>query len=142
MSSMLRAPLHARSSARALRSATAELPPPPDLPSGQLPAGKDALLLISHYRKQPAGQKKSISDFCCKIYTPTKEPECLKEGGCVARDSACLLFQVKRPYLQAGLVTISDQAIVRPWLAPPGTTLYHLVPPGTTEYHLAPSDIT
>ena len=37
----------------------------------------------------------------------------MKEGGCVARDSACLLFQVKRPYLQAGLVTISDQAIVR-----------------------------
>ena len=117
MSNMLRAP---RASSQALRSA---FPPPgshlyigcssPELPPGKLPSEKDVLQLITWYREQPKAAKKGIPQFCCSSKARSKESECLQEGGCVEKGSPCLAFKVKRPYLMAGLVTVSDQAIER-----------------------------
>ena len=118
MSGMLRAP---RKASRALRSATS-LPPNAEdfigssiseLPPGKLPSVKDVLQLICHYREQPKASRKGVSDFCCSSQTASKEAGCLKVGGCVEEGAPCLAFKVKRPYLQAGFVTLSDQAIER-----------------------------
>ena len=109
MSNMLRAP---RVASNALRSPTTPAYQSYiGCSSYQLPSVRDALRLIKSYRQQPKAPKKGISEFCVSSKAKSKEAECLKDGGCVDNENACLAFNVKRPYSMAGLVTVSDQAI-------------------------------
>ena len=115
MSNMLRAPRAAPKTLRSNLSSSLDIGfgSSSRLPPGKLPSVKDVLQLISYYREQPKAAFKGISDFCCSSNNASKEANCLKEGGCCESGKPCLAFQVKKPYLMAGFVTVSDQAILR-----------------------------
>ena len=114
MSNMLRAPRAAPKTLRSNLSSSLDIGfgSSSRLPPGKLPSVKDVRQLISYYREQPKAAFKGISDFCCSSNNASKEANCLK-GGCCESGKPCLAFQVKKPYLMAGFVTVSDQAILR-----------------------------
>ena len=85
--------------------------PQSDVPPGKLPALEDVLRVFAFLREQPAAAKKPIDRFCCHI-TRTKESQCNTEEGCVASGKPCLLYLIKLPFIEAGIVTISDYSIM------------------------------
>jgi hypothetical protein len=82
----------------------------PDVPRGRLPSSEDVLKVLANFREKPRSQKKGVLAFCCPL-DRKYQSLCLQEGGCGERDDPCLLLKVKLPWLQAGIVTISDQSI-------------------------------
>ena len=80
------------------------------IPVAKLPNTEAVLQVISHYRLLPACKSKPVIDFCCGL-KKDKSSFCLDDDGCVAKQEPCLLFKVKERYLQAGIVTVSDERI-------------------------------
>ena len=83
----------------------------PDVPQQRLASVQDMLNIISWNREQPKCQKKPVKQMCCSV-NKEREARCLLPGGCLEKSEPCLLLKVKRKYLQAGIVTVSDRRIV------------------------------
>ena len=83
-----------------------------DVPVAKLPSQKDVLRVIAHYRQQIGCQKKPVSTFTCDVKRD-KTASCNDaDGGCVARGERCLLYKVKKIWIQAGLYTVTDSRII------------------------------
>ena len=102
----------------ALRSARSDTPPRPfigtsssDVPAGLLPSIEAALRVVAWHREQPKCDKKKVRLFCCPI-SRNRAALCQEEGGCCERGDPCLLFKVKKPYIQACVLTVTDECIL------------------------------
>ena len=113
MSNMLRAPRAASKALRSNSSSSLDIVSSSQLPPGKLPSVKNVLQLICSHREQPKGYNKRISDLYCSSNTASKQARCFQEGGCIESGKPCLLFQVKKPFLMAGFLPLSDQTIER-----------------------------
>ena len=85
----------------------------PDVPAGKLASVQDVLQVQAWHREQAGCSRKAISHFCCNVNTSTREGNCVKEAGCVSLNVPCLLRKIKLPFLQAGIITISDWYILQ-----------------------------
>ena len=85
--------------------------PRSDLPPGKLPSLQDVLRVCAFRKEQPAAAKKSLESFCCHIQG-TKESQCNTDVGCKTSGEPCLLYLTKLPFIEAGIVTISDYSIL------------------------------
>jgi hypothetical protein len=86
----------------------------PHVLTGGLASVEDVLRVIAWHREQPKSQKKSVESFCCPG-NREKVAKCLLEGGCHENEDPCLAFKIKRGWMEAGIITVSDYWI-KEWL--------------------------
>ena len=53
-----------------------------------------------------------VSTFTCNVKRDKKASCNDEDGGCVARGEKCLLYKVKKIWIQAGLSTVTDSRII------------------------------